>query len=436
MSKEQVNKQNPNILRVIPDWREYFRQNSSILETQCVVVAGGGTIDSIVDYQNRLSPINHNVDIPSTENLSASAIAKLLSQHAQTRSSLGSLYPWTLRKTSKIPWIDTKVKYAGRISSFDSGQEKNNHFVAGLSFDKNTLDFVDKLIKTQGTDSLVDKSTLEAIIFSQYLQKTGKKIIAVGAAIPGYEENSDAVPNINGGLYAALENELPGGSYLISSETTKKGEPVTQILPALGSVKLHSDGRFHAPNSGPLLTIQNGTIFIHPHYHEMKRRMTNSSDLPDFTKTYLNNEESIDRLQIALDGVALESVKNDPSILEKHYENGKRAFVIKARGSGNASNEWKNAIAEILKRKDTIAMIITLADSGDVNLKKYSAGLNIPGVLSGRTLREEAACCLAGIIQDLKAHDQLPDQPQNIIESFCYLSGMIELPSLKKPLHL
>lgn len=234
--------------------------------------------------------------------------------------------------------------------------------------------------------------------------------------------------NILVGLYAGIENQLPGGVYIISPMVTSQGIITTQILPALGAVKLHSDGYFHTPNSGPILTVHDGTVYIHPLFHEIKRRTSYFTLLPDLSTVYLQEEQAIVKLQKALEKVSIETVKNPAIVLDRHYKEGMRVFVVQARGAGNAPIEWKKKIAEIISRGDTTVMVITLADSGDVNLHKYAAGLEIDGVLSGRTLREDAAWILAGIIHDLKFNNQLTMEPQKLIELFCFLSGMIVLP--------
>jgi len=80
----------------------------------------------------------------------------------------------------------------------------------------------------------------------------------------------------------------------------------------------------------------------------------------------------------------------------------------------------------IVVKKNVTVLVITSADSGDVNLKKYAAGLDIKKVISGRTLREEAAMTLAVIGHDLKMNEGYTgDDIQQLIDRFCYLSGMI-----------
>ena len=47
--------------------------------------------------------------------------------------NLGDLYNWTSTyPAGNIPWQKVEVKYALRISSFDSGQELNPHFLASI----------------------------------------------------------------------------------------------------------------------------------------------------------------------------------------------------------------------------------------------------------------------------------------------------------------
>lgn len=49
LREEAISGHNPNILRQIPDWSEYFKKNSHILEFQFEVLAQGGTVDSVLD---------------------------------------------------------------------------------------------------------------------------------------------------------------------------------------------------------------------------------------------------------------------------------------------------------------------------------------------------------------------------------------------------
>lgn len=429
IKNEFVSTNNPNILRIIPDWRAYFLKYSAILESGTVVLAKGGTVDSYLNRANKLAPIPHPVTIDATEGLTAVEIAKMFTAHAESAETLGELYPWTTQQSEDVPFRKVKVRHAARISSFDSGEEESAHFTAAAYYDKLVLLVANQLIESQGTDTLIKKIVLETITFSRYLVDTGKKIIGKGAAKPGFEKGSDAISTMTTGLYAALEQELPPGAYIISPAVTREGDHVTHILPALGAVKLHTDGYFHSPNSGPILEIKNGTVYIHPLYYLLKKRSLHFSLFPDFSTIYFQDSPGVMRLQKALESVCIETVENSASMLKKHYEDGSRVFIIKARGVGNGPPIWRKKIAELLDYGDTTVIVTTIADSGDVNLKKYAAGLDIPGVLSARTLREEAAWALGGIIHDLKMHNQLPMEPQKLIELFCYLSGMIELPN-------
>jgi len=421
-----ITKHNYNILRVIDDWTNFFEAHASKLQSDCVF-AQGGTIDSIENESGKLVPISHTVTITKTVDLNSAEIFNLFNKHSVKYKTLGALYPWSAPISNFVPWAGLSVGQSARISSFDSGQEEERHFCASTYFDSQLFKTKTSLIKSQGTDSLVEKATLETVIFSHHFVSSDKKLIFSGAATPATFEHSDAVTNIKIALYAALEESLPSGVYIISPMITREGI-TTQILPALGSVKLHSDGYFHAPNSGPILTVHNGTVYIHPLYHDLHERYRYFRLLPDLTKIYLKNEAGIVRLQKALERVSLETIKNPARILDHHYRDGMRAFVVQARGAGNAPLEWKKKVKEIIAKGDTTVIVITLADSGDVDLKKYAAGLDIEGVLSGRALREDAAWILAGIIHDLKMHNQLTMDPQKLIELYCYLSGMIVLP--------
>src|SRR3990167_444097 len=137
-------------------------------------------------------------------------------------------------------------------------------------------------------------------------------------------------------------------------------------------------------------------------------------------------ETTFDRLEKAFKLAHIVSVDNDSQIIPLLYNKGKRIFIIKARGSGTAPIDWKKQLVNIVVKKNVTVLVITSADSGDVNLKKYAAGLDIKKVISGRTLREEAAMTLAVIGHDLKMNEGYTgDDIQQLIDRFCYLSGMI-----------
>ncbi|MBI2611349.1 hypothetical protein HYW54_01210 [Candidatus Gottesmanbacteria bacterium] len=418
-----------NIIRVIPNWRIFFDEHRDILFTRCGIYAHGGTIDSYPDVNGELEPLFHSVSIESTDGQSASQIARRFGDERIVASTLGEQYKWSHDQQDIVPWVNIVVKEVARCSGFDSGQEEEPHFAAGTKFNYELLRIIDLLGKSKGTDSQIDQGNLDAIVLLQFLLKNNKQIAYFGSPEPGIKPNSLAIPNITGGLYALLESELPPNVYIITSKRLEDKTIITEILPGLGSVKLHSDGFFYSPNSEPLLTIINGVVYKHELLDKLKQRIQYAHLVPDLSEIYLQNDESVDRLQKALELVSLETVKNPARQLEEHYKDGMRAFVIKARGSGNGPLKWRKAIEDILAKGDTTVMIITLADSGDVDLKKYKAGLYVEGVLSGRTLREDAACILAGIIHDLKKHNQLNVDPQKMIELFCYLSGMIDLSS-------
>lgn len=422
-SHELYSENNPEILCEISNWNNFFQGHAETLRKRSAIRAQGGTLDS---RGKKLSPIEHPVNIESTESLTSVEIAKLFDTHQRFADTLGELYPWSQLHLGKIPWQEVSLGSSVRISSFDSGQEEEPHFLASVLHHQRILKDFDFLINSQGTDSLVEKSTLFAILFSSKLLSSNKKITFLGSPESGFKPDSVAIPNISAGIYVGLEKALPGGVYIVSSRKSK-GQIETQILPALGSVKLHAKGFFYAPNSGPLVSITDGSVFLHPLYHEIKKRLPYFSWLPDLTQIYLRDEEGVLRLERALQNTVIETVKNSPKILDKWYEEGHRAFVLMAKGEGNAPPKWKRKIKEIIDKGDTTVMIITLADSGDINLKAYEAGLDVEGVMSGRTLREDAAWILAGILHDLKMHNQLPMDVQKLVELYCFLSGMINL---------
>lgn len=415
------------LINSISDWELYFKKNTSELTKICFI-AQGGTIDSIKNEVNKLVPSSHPVTIQKSRILKAFDLAALFEKHKLFYNTLKELYAWTDTQaaTVEIPWVDLKLGKAMRISSFDSGQEEIPHFVAALLFITRLLNDFDTVILSQGTDSLVNKAALFSVTLSPYLYASKKKVIFIGSSESGYIENSLAIINILSGLYTSLETFLPGGVYIVSSERYKN-ENISYILPGLGSVKLHADGYFHAPNSGPLLVITKSKVFKTGLYDDLSQRIKNIGLLPYLLKFYLK-DSSIKRLEEVFKLTAIETVDNDARILDHWYKLGKRVFLIKARGAGNASETWKHAISKVAKRKDTTVMIITSADSGDVHLNKYEAGIDLPRVLSGRTLREEAGFVLAAISHDLAQNERYSfDDLQQLIERYCYLSGMVSV---------
>ncbi len=417
--------ENPNILRRIPDWRNFFEEYSQILRSRQAMVAQGGTVDGVATPEG-LVPIYHPVNIPYCRNLNAAEIASEFFRLKTPSKNLGEQYIWTAGQEN-IPWIDIEPNVALWISSFDSGKEEEKHFTAGLWFDFYLLRHLDEIFKTKGTDSQVEQAVLNAIVLGRFLMDQNKRETFAGSPEPGTVPGSLAISQITAGLYTNLEEKLWPAVYLVSPERHKDGSVENHIFPALGSVKLNADGYFYAPNTGPLITIKNNVVILEPLYEVIKSRVKYFSLLPDFSKVYLEDRAGCIRLQHALEAVSIETVKNPSRVLDLNYEAGHRVFVVKARGTGNATDGWKEKIEEIIKKGDTTVMVITLADSGDVDLKKYEAGLNVVGVLSGRTLREDAAWILAGIIHDLKINNQLSMDPQSLINLFCYLSGMIDL---------
>ncbi|MEK7129692.1 MAG: asparaginase domain-containing protein [Patescibacteria group bacterium] len=417
-----------HILRTIRDWEQFFSDHASYFSTHVAVCAQGGTLDAITNEKNKLIPSPHPITINRTRGLSASNIARLFTKHSVGMATLGDLYAWsqTHGKHISIPWKNLKLARAVRISSFDSGQEQSPHFIASLSYAVDQLSSVDALVITQGTDSLVNKAALFAVTLSPYLYAAKKKVIFVGSSESGYVENSLAISNITGSLYAVAEAVLPGGVYIVTNSRNASGE-VIHILPGLGSVKLHADGLFYAPNTGSILRIEKGRVFKTRLSEDLHQRVKNLGLFPYLAKFYFK-DSAINRLERALENVSIESVDNDPDMLHMHYQKGKRIFLIRARGAGTAPEVWKEAVQKLTKRQDVTIMVITQADRGDVNLVKYAAGLDIPGVLSGRTLREESALVFAAIAHDLRLHEGYSlDDLQQLIERYCYLAGMVSL---------
>src|SRR3989338_8102589 len=425
---EKISQQPSDILRIIPNWEKFFSENAQYLQKKVVSIAQGGTIDAIKDHEGRLTPIAHPITIELTGNSSALEIVRLFQEKALDHRNLGDLYNWTSTyPAGNIPWQKVEVKYALRISSFDSGQELNPHFLASIKFLYDLLQEVDVICLSGGTDSLAKKVALCSVLLSSYLIKNNKKIIFHGSPESGYKQNSLAVVNITGGLYTAIEEELPGGAYTVTtSKKEKNKQPMIHILPGLGTVKLHSDGFFYSPNSTPLLTIDGGNFHKYPLYDDLKERIKYIELFPDFSEHYLTHEDEITKFEHAMNNTRIETVENDIPALEEFYKYGFRIFLIKARGSGTASPKWKKAIEDILRKKDTTVLIITLADQGDVDLQRYSAGLSIKGVLSGRTLREDAAFMIAALSHELiYNHNYKIDQIQELIERYCWLAGIL-----------
>lgn len=412
--------------RTIPNWERFFENHKEYLRKHVGLYAQGGTLDAIKDERNRLAPTMHPVTIQKTRGLSATRITELFAAHSVVTNMLHTLYPWTETHASgvSVPWKNVQLAFAQRISSFDSGQEHSVHFIASLSYAMRVLENVNALIVTQGTDSLVNKASLFSVTLSPYLYAAKKKIIIVGSAESGYVENSLAIANITGGLYAALETVLPGGVYIITAMREAKGT-VVHILPGLGSVKLHADGIFYSPNTGSIMSMSGKRVYKYPLSDDLYERIKNIGLFPYLAKFYIK-DSAMERLELAFNRVSIESVDNDPAMLYVHYQKGKRIFILRARGSGTASEYWREAVTKLMKKSDATVFVITSADRGDVNLVKYAAGLDIPGVISGRTLREESAVVLGTIAHDLRLHEGYTlGDIQQLVERYCYLSGMV-----------
>src|SRR3990167_3907114 len=314
MGVKQKKSLDSRVWKSIANWKNYFEIQKDILKSSFTFIAQGGTIDSLKNELNKLSPSPHPLTIEKTIGKNTLQINKLILKNVIRTDNLGHLFPWTFTqgKDIKIPWVDLKFRKSARISSFDSGQENFSHFLASLYFSINELNQVENLIISQGTDSLVNKACLFAVMLSPYLYR------------------------------------------------------------------------------------------------------------------FYFRETTFDRLEKAFKLAHIVSVDNDSQIIPLLYNKGKRIFIIKARGSGTAPIDWKKQLVNIVVKKNVTVLVITSADSGDVNLKKYAAGLDIKKVISGRTLREEAAMTLAVIGHDLKMNEGYTgDDIQQLIDRFCYLSGMI-----------
>lgn len=411
-------------------WQSYFARRAASMEN-LVVTAQGGTLDSAKNLAGKLEPSSHPVSIEATTGLSVIAVNTLFKEHIKFSNALTDLYAWADNLVPHPEWGNVKPKEAQRISSFDSGQEYFLHFLAAAYYFQLQLDaHIEALLVTQGTDTLVHKATLCAVLFARRLYEESQKLVIVGSPESGYVQGSLAADNVATGLFACLESSVPSGVYTVSSQ--KNREKTSHILPAFGVAKLHADGYFHSPNSGkPPVSIRQGEIEQSVSYQTLMMRHQFTKLLPDFADFYLRDEKNVNRLYDALSGVAFLTVENNPQMLELLYKQGTRAFVIEARGAGNASLQWKESLRSLLNSTDDITVIVTTsADSGDVSLKKYEAGLDIEGLLSGRTLRKEAAIILAGIIHDLHRHAVIDFvEAQHLIELYCFLSGMIDLDS-------
>ncbi len=409
-----------------PNWPIFFREHRVFLSKKAGIVAQGGTIDSIKNEENKLVPSPHPVTIKRVRNLTSRRIATLFQNHAALSENLGSLYPWVESQGAEvdIPWRQIKMFLMARVSSFDSGEEHGSHFVAALHYATSLLTSLDVLIISQGTDSLANKTALFSVVLSPYLLAAKKKVIFVGSPESGYVEESLSISNISAALFTAVSPSIPPGVYVVTSQR-QGGEIHTDVLPGLGSVKLHTDGYFYSPNTGSLLTINKKEVVNSAMYEDLLARIKQIGLLPYLSKFYLK-DTAIDRLEETTKKVSIETVDNDPNVLRAHYDMGKRVFVVRARGAGNAPENLKKVLAWIAKKTDTTVVVITLADSGDVQLKKYAAGLDIPGVFSGRALREEAAWIMASVVHDLRMHEGYTyEDGQQLIERYCYLSGLV-----------
>jgi L-asparaginase/Glu-tRNA(Gln) amidotransferase subunit D len=266
---------------------------------------------------------------------------------------------------------------------------------------------------------------------TRYLVTRGKKLVFEGSSKSGFEKPELAAANITGGLYVGLEDQLAGGVYLVSAREVKDEHDQeyiqTNVYEGLGSVKLHSDGIFYAPNSKPLLTIVGDTVYKTSQFDDMQARIEQVSLLPDLSKIYFENLAGFSRLEAAFQTTHIETVENDAELLKANYSLGKRIFVLRTRGTGNGSLDWREAIEKMMhEHSDVSIILITSADSGKVDTKKYAAGLNVPGVLSGLALREEAAKVLVTICNDLKMNASFTtEQQQEFIERNCYVGVIV-----------
>lgn len=418
---KQLKQSSEAIFEIVSDWRSFFSRHK-VDFLRCYFAAKGGTLDSIRGAKG-LTPIAHPLTIERTAGLTGLQICDLFCSLRKPAKNLGALYKRTSDKTG-IPWLKLSMRGIDRISSVGSGQEVVAHFLATLYFVYENLQETDTVYISQGTDTLSNTASLCALVLSQFLIKRGKKIIFIGSPESIYENNSLAIANITAGLYIGIKTEIPGGVYVISS-FRDDDRVFSNVLPAFNTVKFHADGYFYNPNADSLLTIYGNKVYQHPSFTKFKKILI-KTNLPDLSNKYLINDADKSRLENVFNLVKIETVSNDEDSLEDSYQSGKRVFVIRARGVGNGPIEWKNAIKRLAKKGDTTVLIITLADSGGVDLAKYQEGLDIKGVFSGRTLREETAVSVAAIIHDLRQSEKYsPHQLQQLIESYCYCSGIL-----------
>ncbi len=417
----KLNQSSDAIFEIVPDWRNFFLAHQADF-LRCYFGAKGGSLDSIRGVKG-LTPITHPLTIERTAGLTGLQIYDLFRSFRKPAKNLGALYKRTSNKTG-IPWLKLSMRGVDRISSFGSGQEVTSHFLATLYFIYEMLQETDTVYLSQGTDTLSNTASLCVMVLSQFLIKRGKKIVFIGSPESIYENNSLAIPNITAGLYVGIKTEIPGGVYVISS-FRDDGCVFTNVLPAFDTVKFHADGYFYNPNADPLLTIYGKKVYQHQSFTAFKKILI-KKNLPDLSTKYLINNVDKSRLENIFNLVKIETVSNDADSLDNSYQSGKRVFVIRARGVGNGPIEWTNAIKKLVKKGDVTVLIITSADRGDVDLTKYQEGLDIKGVFSGRTLREEAAVNIAAIIHDLHFSGEFSHKKlQQLIDIYCYYSGML-----------
>ena len=169
-----------------------------------------------------------------------------------------------------------------------------------------------------------------------------------------------------------------------------------------------------------------GTVYKYPLFDDLKERIKQIQILQDLSEFYIADEENFKRLEKILYSGRIETTENDRPGLLRNYDNGVRNFIISARGTGTAHPIWKEEIGKILDNKDTTVMVITAASQGDVDLQKYAAGLYISGVLSGRTLQQDAGIIMVAIIHDLMHNFKYNiSQAQEFIERHCWMSGIL-----------
>ncbi|MBI3954850.1 asparaginase [Candidatus Gottesmanbacteria bacterium] len=419
---KRLNQSSDAIFEIVPDWKSFFLAHQADF-LRCYFGAKGGSLDSIKGKKG-LKPIDHPLTIEKTTGFTGLQIYDLFRSLRKPAENLGVLYKSTSDKT-EIPWLKVSMNGIDRISSFGSGQEVASHFLATLHFIYEKLQEIDTVYISQGTDTLSNTASLCAVVLSQFLIKRGKKIVFIGSPESIYENNSLAIPNITAGLYVGIQTEIPGGVYVISS-FRDNDSVFSNVLPAFDTVKFHADGYFYSSNADPLLTIYGKEIYQHQNLTKFKKNLIKKTNFPDLSIQYLINDTDKSQLENVLNLVKIETVSNDEDSLEKSYKSGKRVFVIRARGVGNGPIEWKNTIKKLVKKGDTTVLIITLADSGDVDLTKYQEGLDINGVFNGRTLREEAAVNIAAIIHDLHFNVEFSRKRlQQFIETYCYYSGIL-----------